>query len=63
MARPTALLIDLDLLKHRHNILIQDLPGLNTTLSLSQGYPNDTNIGKVMVKFRHNQEERSSLFL
>ena len=51
--------MDVELLKHFHNILIQDIPGLDTTLLRTQVSIVSTNIIQFMVYIRQNQEEKN----
>ena len=52
--------MDVELLKHFHNILIQDIPGLDTTLLRTQVSIVSTNIIQFMVYIRQNQEEKTA---
>ena len=47
---PTVPFMDGSLMKHHHNFLIKFLPGIDPTLSPSQGSLIATNIGEVMVE-------------
>ena len=60
--RTTVPLINDSLLRHKHNILVRDLPGLDTSISRVQGSLIATYVGQGSVKQRQNQEEKAQLW-
>ena len=61
MPQPTATLIDDDLIRNCHQILICHLPGNGPTLQHAQGSLITLNIGEVTVELRQDQEDNTRL--
>ena len=57
MVAPTATLIDKVLLRHWHNLLVRNLPGLDLNVNQATGTRIAENIGEVSIKLQKDKED------